>query len=212
MATLPACAQRQSQRKKIVEPADTTPLFRGLAISIDALGVIQRAVSDYGQYEAALKVNLKDKYFPIVELGYGTADTEDVSTNLHFKTSAPYGRIGCDFNVLKNKHDVYRLYGGFRYGFTSYKYDLEGPDITDPVWGGETPYGATDVSCNYHWLEGVFTVDAKIWGAMRMGWSLRYRRRLFHEDGPLGNTWYVPGFGRKGSSKFGGTFNITLEL
>lgn len=205
-------AQAQSKRKKIVEEPDTIPLFRGMAVSVDVFGAGQLWLSDYGQYEAALRINLKDKYFPIVELGLGKADATDEGTNLHYKTSAPYGRIGLDWNLMKNKHDIYRLYGGFRYGFTFYKYDLEGPDLEDPVWGGTTPYGAKDVSCNFHWLEGVFGVDAKIWGPIRMGWSVRYRRRIAHNDGDIGNTYYVPGFGKQGGSRFGGTFNITYEF
>lgn len=50
---------------------DTIPLFRGLAVSGDLVGIAQLAFGDYGQYEVALRVNLKDKYFPIIELGYG---------------------------------------------------------------------------------------------------------------------------------------------
>lgn len=126
----------QSRKKKIVEEVDTTAFFQGMAVSVDLIGVAQTVLSDYGQYEAALRINLKDKYFPIIELGYGTADASDEATNLLYKTSAPYGRLGVDWNLLKNKHDIYRLYGGFRYGFTSYKYDISGPDVTDPVWGG----------------------------------------------------------------------------
>jgi len=210
LTSLPA--QAQIKRKKIVQEVDTVPLFRGLSVSVDAFGAGQMLLSDYGQYEAALRINLKDKYFPVVELGYGKADASDEGTNLHYKTQAPYGRIGVDWNLMKNKHDIYRLYGGFRYGFTSYKYDLEGPDMTDPVWGMSTPYGAKDVSCNFHWLEGVFGVDAKILGPFRLGWSVRYKRRIAHNDGDLGNTYYVPGFGKQGGSRFGGTFNITFEL
>ena len=201
-----------AQKKVIAETPDTIPLFRGMAVSVDAFGLGQILLSDYGQYEAALRMNLKDKYFPIIELGYGKANTTDEGTNINFKTSAPYGRIGMDWNLLKNKHDIYRLYGGARYAFTSYKFDVKGPDMIDPVWGTTTPYEAHDVSCNYHWLEAVFGVDAKIWGPIRMGWSVRYKRRLFRNDGDIGNTWYVPGFGRQGSSRFGGTFNITYEL
>lgn len=204
--------QAQQQRKIAKQEVDTIPLLNGIAVSVDALGAAQLALSDYGQIEAALRVNIKDKFYPIIELGYGKADKTDESTNLHYKTNAPYGRIGIDWNLLKNKHDIYRLYGGFRYALTYYKYDLQGPDQKDPIWGGNTPYVANDVSCNYHWLEGVFGVDAKIWGPIRMGWSLRYRRRLFRNDGDLGNTWYVPGFGIQGASRFGGTFNITFEL
>lgn len=203
---------RTNASRKLVAERDTTPLFQGLQVSVDILGPIQMMVSDYGQYEAALRINLKGKYFPIAEIGLGRADGTDEGTKLHYKTSAPYGRIGCDFNLLKNKHDVYRLYGGVRYALSYYKYDLSSPDITDPIWGGTTSYGATGVSCNYHWLEAVFGVDAKIWGPIRMGWSLRYKRRLFHNDGELGGTWYVPGYGKQGGSRFGGTFNITFEL
>lgn len=65
--------------------------------------------------------------------------------------------------MMKNKHDIYRLYGGLRYAFTSYKYDLTGPEITDPIWGTTSPYEAKDISCNYHWMEILFGVDAKIW-------------------------------------------------
>lgn len=205
-------AQAQNRPKKMVEQPDTVPLFRGLAVSVDAFGAGQMLLGDYGQYEAALRINLKDKYFPVLELGLGKADAQDDGTNLHYKTSAPYGRIGLDWNLMKNKHDIYRLYGGFRYAFTSFKYDLNGPDITDPVWGTESPYEAKDVSCNYHWLEGVFGVDAKIAGPIRLGWSVRYRRRIAHNSGELGNAWYVPGFGKQGGSRFGGTFNITYEF
>lgn len=205
-------ANAQGARKKAVAPKDSVALFRGLAVSIDAVGPIQLMVSDYGQYEAALRVNLKDRYFPIVELGVGKANGTDESTQLTYKTTAPYGRIGCDFNLLKNKHDIYRLYGGVRYALTYYKYDLSSPDIEDPIWGGNTSYGAKGVKCNYHWAEFLVGVDAKIWGPLRMGWSLRYKRQLFHDDGDLGNTWYVPGYGKKGGSRFGGTFNIAFEL
>lgn len=205
-------APAQTRKKNVVTPVDTTAFFQGMAVSVDLIGVAQTLLSDYGQYEAALRINLKDKYFPIIELGYGTADVSDEATNLLYKTNAPYGRIGVDWNLMKNKHDIYRLYGGFRYGFTSYKFDVSGPDVTDPVWGGSTPYDAHGISANYHWLEGVFGVDAKIWGPIRMGWSVRYRRRLFHDDGTLGNTYYVPGYGKQGGSRFGGTFNIGFEL
>lgn len=203
----------QQKGKQIAEtPSDTIPLFRGVALSADLAGIAQMAFSDYGQYEAALRINLKDKYFPIIELGYGKADAENVISKLSYKTSAPYGRIGIDFNLMKNKHDIYRIYGGFRYAYTSFKFDVEGHDITDPVWGDHVKYSAKDVKANYHWLEAVFGLDAKIWGPIRLGWSFRYKRRLIHDDGNIGNTWYVPGYGKQGGTRLGGTFNVAFEL
>ena len=211
MGGLPAHAQKHEKKMATVEK-DTIPWLRGMAVGVDLIGPVQLMVSDYGQYEASLRINLKDKYYPIFELGYGKADASDESTRINYKTSAPYFRIGVDWNLLKNKHDVYRLFGGFRYGFTSFKYDVSAPPVSDPVWGGEASYGAEDVSANFQWLEGVFGVDAKIWGPVRMGWSFRYKRKLTQKKGNIGNSYYVPGFGKQGGTRLGGTFNVTLEI
>ena len=47
-------------------------------------------LSDYGQYEGALRINLHDEWFPIAELGYGKAShVNDPVTHISYKTSAP---------------------------------------------------------------------------------------------------------------------------
>lgn len=196
---------------KAVDDKDV-PLFNGFAVSVDLVGPAELVIGDYGQYEAALKINLKDRYFPTIELGLGKADHDDDVTQIQYKTSAPYGKIGIDFNILKNKHDIYRLYAGARYAFTSFEYDLYHPAITDPVWGSEAEYRANDVKCSFHWMEALVGVDAKICGPIHLGWSLRYRGRLSYKDGKPGKAWYVPGFGKGGSSAIGGTFNISIDI
>lgn len=210
LGALSASAQGLKQQ---VERPDTTRFFRGLQVMADVVGPIQLAVSDYGQYEAALRINLKDKYFPVFELGYGTANHEDDPvTHVAYKTSAPYGKVGMDFNIMKNKHDIYRVYVGARYAFTTFRYDVASPVLTDPVWQDPAAIQLNNVSASYHWAELLFAVDAKIWGPLHLGWSVRYRRRLAHDDGESGNVWYVPGFGKTGNSRLGGTFNIIINL
>ncbi|MGI6221988.1 MAG: DUF6048 family protein [Prevotella sp.] len=209
---LPLSLSAQQRKQIVVQDSDSIATFRGVAVSVDLVGPIQLLVSSYGQLEAALRVNLKDRYFPIVEIGYGKADADDDVTRLQYKTSAPYGRIGMDFNLLRNKHDDYRLYAGFRYAYTSYKFDVDSPNLIDPVWGGDAPYSVHDIKANCGWAEAVFSIDAKIFGPIRMGWSVRYKHRLHHDDGTIGNTWYVPGYGKQGNSRLGGTFNITFEI
>ena len=191
---------------------DSVPFFKGFAVSVDLVGPVQMLIGDYGQYEAALRINLKDRYFPVVEMGIGKADHTNDATDISYKTSAPYFKVGVDFNLLKNKHDIYRLFAGVRYAFTSFKYDLSHPGTTDPVWGDTAPYEANGVKCSYQWVEAVIGVDAKMWGPVHLGWSLRYRSRVSHNDGPLGNSWYVPGYGKTGGSNIGGTFNVTVDI
>lgn len=205
--------QAQAQRPSTTEAADTTSLFRGVAVGIDLLGIGQRAVSNYGQYEAAVRFNLRDRYFPIVEVGIGEADKTEETTSLHYKTSAPYGRIGCDFNLLRNKHDLYRLYAGARVAYTSFKYDIStSAPIIDPTWGGTAPYSATDVKASALWAEACGGIDVTLWRFVHIGWSVRYRMRLNQSFGEVGEPYYIPGFGRNGSSRIGATFNLSFEL
>lgn len=194
------------------EESDTIQTFRGFAITYDLAGTVMRMVSDYGQYEAALHLNFRDRYFPVIELGLGDAKhATDVITGIEAKVSAPYGRIGCDLNVAKNKHDDYRIYVGARYGLTSFKTEAYG-DITDPYWGGNVHYETNYTkNCLYHWAELGFAVDGKLWGPIRMGWSVRYKVKLSSSDIGANKLWYVPGYGKDGN-KIGATFNVGVEL
>ena len=201
-----------AQQKSFLFQKDSIPMFRGFSVSFDLVGAGLMALSDNGQYEGALRVNLHDEWFPIVEVGLGKANHDDEVTRIHYHTSAPYFRIGVDKNMLKDKHGKNRLYGGLRYAFTSYKVDISRPDFPDPVWLWDTGYGIKDASCSQHWLEAVLGVDAKIFGPLHLGWSLRYKRRLAHSEGNFGKTWYVPGYGIYGDTRLGGTFNVIIDI
>lgn len=202
----------RKKKKDVTEVNDSLPLLNGFAVSADLLGAGMRFFGDYGQYEAAVRLNMKGKYFPIFEIGLGDCDHEDVATQLHYKTRAPYFRLGADYNILKNKNDVYRLFIGARYGFTKFNYDVSCPEIKDPIWQNTTSFEGRDVSCHYHWLEICAGVDAILWGPVHLGWSVRYRNRMAHDEGALDNCWYVPGYGTSGKNAFGATFNVIIDI
>ena len=192
---------------------DTVPLFNGVAVSADLVGAAQMMLSDYGQYEAALRVNLHDQYFPIIEVGYGRANHEDDEvTGITYKTQAPYFRLGLDVNLARQKHSGNRIFAGLRYAYTNYKVDIVRQPFPDPVWQSDVSFGVKDEPCYQHWAELVFGIDAKIKGPLHLGWSVRYRRRIAHDDGKIGNTWYVPGYGKQGGSNLGATFNVIIDI
>ena len=209
---LSAVSATQAQMKFFTMQKDSVPLFRGFSVSFDLVGAGLLAFSDYGQYEGALRVNLHDEWFPIVEVGLGKAEHNDEVTRLYYKTSAPYFRVGIDKNLLKNKHGKNRLYGGLRYAYTSYKVDIARPELSDPYWKWDAMYDIKGASCYYHWIEAVIGIDAKIFGPLHLGWSVRYKRRIAHSKQDFGNTWYVPGFGTDDDTKLGGTFNVIIDI
>lgn len=206
-----ASAQAKKPAQDKAAEADTVPLLKGISASYDLAGTVMRQVGDYGQIEGALRFNLRDRYFPIAEIGWGTAhhDTDPV-TGLEAKTNAPYGKLGCDVNISKNKHDDYRVLVGARYGFTSFKQEITGK-INVPYWGGMADYATNEKSISYHWAELVFSVDAKLAGPVRLGWSFRYKLKISGNGNEGEKIWYVPGYGKDGD-KLGGTFNVSIEL
>ena len=212
LVLLLACLMADAQKLFRLEK-DSIPLMRGFQVSFDLFGAGQMMLGDYGQYEAALRLNLHDQWFPIVEVGYGKANhEEDLVTGIAYKTQAPYFRAGIDFNMLKKKHQANRIFAGFRYAYTSYKVDIWRKDFPDPVWKWNTGFGVRDEQCSQHWLEFVFGIDAQVFGPFHLGWSVRYKRRLAHDEGILDKTWYVPGYGTWDSSALGGTFNVIIDI
>lgn len=181
--------------------------FDGLSVGVDLVGPILYQISSYGDYQAYLQANIKGKYLPIVELGYGRSNKSYEITDITYKTKAPFGRIGCDVNLLKNKHDKYRATIGLRYGVTSFDYDTTAP--TDSL---HTQFSTSSEKCTLHWAELAFGVDAKIWGPVHMGWSFRYRKRL-HISDYVHDPLYAPGFGNasEGTSLMA-LYTVSLEI
>ena len=205
-------AQAQISRMFTMEK-DSIPLFRGFSLSFDLVGPVMLMLSDHGEYEGALRISLHDQWFPIFELGLGHANhKKDEVTELTYKTTAPYFRLGMDWNILRKKHQSNRIYAGFRYAFTSYNVDIIRENLPDPVWQSETVFGVKDMSCNMHWIEAVLGIDAKIFGPLDLGWTVRYKRRIAHKDGTLGATWYVPGFGINDKDVLAANFNVIIDI
>ena len=104
------------------------------------------------------------------------------------------------------------MYAGFRYAFTAYSCDIIRENLPDPVFKGKSGFGEEGISCSQHWLEGVLGIDAKIYGPLHLGWMVRYKRRIAHNDGTLGATWYVPGFGKNDNDGFAANFNVIIDI
>ena len=95
--------------------------FAGVAISVDVVGPVMAVACPFGSYEAAARFNFKERYFPIAEVGWGSSNHTNETTDLHYKTNAPYFRVGLDYNFNKNRLSGNRIFGGLRYGFSYYK-------------------------------------------------------------------------------------------
>lgn len=192
--------------------ADSTAWVNGVQINVDIVGPIASALSEKKWFEAAAKVSLKDIFYPTLELGYAFTDYDEPTSSIKYKTGGIYGRIGFDYNILKDKHDIYKFFLGARFAGTFFNYDLSSPDVTDPIYGGEVEFRKDNVKCSYLWMELLAGVDAKILGPVHLGWTMRYKRKLSGSYDGLNKAWYVPGYGNDDSAGFGATFTIGIDI
>ncbi|MCD7898314.1 MAG: DUF6048 family protein [Bacteroides sp.] len=223
LGSLPVTAQQNDKDKR---PAIEYPLFHGLFISADLYGPASYGIgSDFLVFEAAAELDLKNRYFPIVEVGYGSTDTWG-DKGIHYKSSAPFFRAGMNYNFFFKKQDRFYLYGGFRYALSSFTYDVynltaddpiwgdavQNPNLNDPIWGGSLPYNYKGQKATIHWFELLAGVRVYLYKNFFMGWALRYKSRLSESKSSYGDPWFVPGFGQYDKSRFGITYTITYKI
>lgn len=225
---LPLCAQKESVEKSsqsssnqplrgiqyvtAITPTDSLPLLTGFSVGIDIVAPIRAVASSQGGYEGIVRANLRHRWFPLGEAGYGVCNYTDETSALHFKTAAPYLRIGFDYNFNKDRQSGNRILGGLRLAGTAFQYELTGPPLIDPIWGGSNDYYFTKQKSAALWGEIVFGLEAKVWKKLHLGWSLRYKRRIAHQTAAAGKAWHLPGYGKNDTSAFGATFHITIDL
>lgn len=206
-----ACLSLQAREKK-KERTERAPLLSGVAVSADLLGFAQKVIgSKYTNMEVGARINFIDKYFVVAELGIGDCHREGAETGNTFDATAPFMRFGLDYNFNK-KHNGNRLFGIFRYGFSSFKYDIGNEAFTDPVYGTTGPLKLNGESATGQWLEFGLGIETKLWRIVRLGWSLRYKMRLdlSHPDG--GEPYFVPGFGKNDDNGWGGSINLIFDV
>lgn len=210
---MPGEKPKPTQYIAIEEKKEHLVFFQGFTLSLDAYGPIAYCLSDYGTAEAALRLNLKNTFFPIIEAGYGICEKTDFNTQISYKTKAPYARLGLDINMLTNKFQENRFYIGARYGLSKYKYDIAGPAMSDPIWGGSESFNYKGLDCTSHWLELVVGIEVKIYKNFHMGWAVRYKSELSSTNNKLAKPSCIPGYGyTTNSTCWGGTYSLIFDL
>lgn len=203
----------QSHKHNVELSADTLPLIMGKQIFANMAGVVLWQFSDYGEIEGGIKANIKGRFFPTLEAGIGLCDKTNDETDIHYKTSSPFVRIGCDYNFARKYTSSNKILGGLRLGYSSFKYDIDAPAIEDPYWNhSQLDFNFKGVKSNAMWAEFLFGLETKVWKRLNIGWTARYKRRLHHKTSNTGKAWYIPGYGENDGHLFTATFNVIIDI
>ena len=206
---------RAQEKKTSTAEEQVQPFFQGIYVGADVFGIANKALgSDIMSTEISLEAHLKNRFFPIVEIGYGSIETTSDETDIYYKTSAPYFRVGLDYNVFHQKPHLPGFFTvGLRYGYSSFSYDIEAPALVDPNWGHTSvPFSYQGVKSNASWAELVRGLKANVFDNLYMGFSVRYRSLISTKKHENSDPYYIPGYGQGKSPSYGLTYNLIYKL
>ncbi len=199
-----------SQEKEQKDSVQLSP-FQGLMLEINVAPYIQYLFADNIQtHQANIQVNWKNKYFPVFQIGFATANK--TTHNAGFKGNGFFTKMGVDFNLLKSKLKNKRLnnyaLGGVMIGYSRFQYSLENQTIKDEYWGGSETVVANGIFDNKFWVELNAGLRVPIYKNIYMGWSVQRKFLITRDKEGEISSWYIPGFGKNNTSNWG--FNYII--
>jgi len=216
-AQTPAKVSTKSQKQE-PEKKDTlnVPLWQGFMLEYDVEPLIEAAFlqnSNYTfhTYQGNLQVNLKNKYFPVVEFGMSGAERTTTVDGNHFKADGMFGKIGMDFSLLKPKPGTKIIknffLAGVRVGMSHFNYTIDNLTVTDNYWGGTEPLAFTQPTTKF-WFEIVAGVRVSVFKNIYLGWNIRNKHLLNAGDYGSVQPWNIPGYGIGNTSAWGFSYII----
>ncbi len=195
------------------EPLHKAPLFGGLMLTADlASPVMNLFGTQYGNYEVALEADIYHRFFPVVEVGLGTARYAPGENNYTYVCNpALYARLGANYNFFYNNGSESFIAVGLRYGLTGFSYQWQDITIDDPYWGSVDNISTPQQRAFAHWGEIVVALRVQVYHNFYMGWSGRYRLLIGCDTSTYGDPYFIPGFGPKDAG-FAFTYTIGYRL
>ncbi len=163
--------------------------------------------------EAVIDVNLFNKIFPVVEVGYGRVATHALN-DASYAASAPFWRIGLNYNIMRRFDDKGNArptqnypFVGLRYGMTVMNYTMKDMPLTDGYWGETTTIDYERKNVYVGWLELLAGVRVDLAKGFTMGWAVKMKMAA-HSNENKALLWYVPGKGHCDGLTFSFAYTI----
>lgn len=185
------------------------PLLMSASFGANIWDPLNRALGrDYGGGELWAALNLKNRYIPVAEIGFGMANSTPDEGNYTYKGKpAIYAKIGMNYNFMYAKDPKYQFYLGVRAAWSAFKYDITNISISNGYWGQTNNFDILDQSSHATWGEVVAGIQVGLFKNFAMGWTVRYNFLFNIKDNKNSRPWYIPGFGTRDSK-----LNVGISL
>ena len=198
---------------QVDKPVHNAPLLGGVLISADISAPVMNLLgTQYGSYEIAAELDIYHRFFPVVELGIGTARYTPLDNNYTYNCAPSlYGRVGVNYNFFYNNGSESFIGVGLRYGLTSFKYNWDNITLIDNYWDTSIVTSTPQETAFAHWGEIAVVLRVQIYQNFYMGWSGRYRLLIDCNESQYGSPYFIPGFGPK-EGGFGFTYTVGYNI
>ena len=204
------------QAQSIPSDSIVIPLWQGIEIEADMVPLVTNFLYDSKtfRYEAAGRVNLQNKYFPVLEIGY-EGHQRELTSGINYHGSGMYYRLGVDLNVIRKVSITpvkNKFMAGVRLGFSDFDYDLMNVKINNP-YAGQINY--TDLMDQQHtalWFEFVAGIRIAIFKQVTLGWTVRIKNPLGEPQPGIVTPWHIPGYGIAGGSVWAFNYMIGYQF
>ncbi len=192
---------------------DSIQIYKGTQIKLDIgspILEIARSKAQVQTYEIAANVNLLNRFFPTLELGYAQANNTLV--NGTFNGKGAFMRVGLDLSALrKHPESPYKLLVGIRIATDVQNFSLSNIAVYDNYWQTAAPLSYQRVRWDA-WGEIFIGMQVQVYKAFYMGAAIRLKA-LFTpgKDGEY-TPYYIPGYGYKDDMNFGINYYIAWNF
>lgn len=143
-----------------------------------------------------LDARYRDRIYFASDISWNRTSHSD--TSYTYKGNGLAVALGVNYNLLKRQvpKENFMLYGGMKYGFALFNYELPAYTVDGSYWGDH--HGVVDASTKTaHWIEVSIGVKVEVLKNFYLGWSLHDRflltKKLSKGDYP---PMVIPGFGK----------------
>lgn len=181
---------------QLINRTEEKPLTSGIRVGVDLAKYIFQVVEPaITGFEASVDYEVRPNYFIALEGGYEKASPQN--ENYEYFLDGYYGRVGFDYDLLKNTDDLDILFVGMRYGLSRYTQSAGNIEITN-YWGTAIR-DIPEERLTTHWAEVVLGMKTELFFAKNIfiGWTARGRFFIDGNDFEVMQPFTIPGYGRE---------------
>ncbi|MCF8335699.1 MAG: DUF6048 family protein [Bacteroidales bacterium] len=174
--------------------------IKGLRLGVDVSGFpVQYFVPARQNIGITADFEINPGLYTVAEAG--RLETDRKEETHHYISNGYYGKIGFDYDFLKpqpnTRYDM--LFGGFRFGGSSFNHQADDIIISDDYWGEYTERIPPN-TIKAFWAEAVAGIKTEVFKHFFMGWSVRGQLMLYRQKDAGMQPWLIPGYGKAESN------------